>query len=354
MNGVEVSGFLPYIDSRRDELDRVVAGLCLDSVGQDFGICGGEFVLFRSPETNASFIDGLLEHLFAAAKAEPIGRFSSDNYAAFPWHTEPFWGNDAFVSDGFFDIPTPQMSTWPDRFYHSSMDIPGQMSDNTLGRVGAIAGTYLYLLATAGSREALWCAGLAARDWKRRVCDVLSVEALKSDTSTLYERAERLRALGRHLGFQGEDAVKQVLRFAAHDDALRKSVHGISDDMRAFAIRESDQIIALTSALSGQEVPLAPETSPWEEIDHRGGMVIKRLRWRAPADKDFSEDGQAKLRALREHSGDVGRVWDWLNGRRTVKEVCARVQFGGAVPYDGVVQYLELLVAEGFAVQVER
>jgi len=51
-----------------------------------------------------------------------------------------YFGNDAFISDGFFDIPTPQLSTWPDRYYHSSQDTPDQMSDNTLGRMGAAPG----------------------------------------------------------------------------------------------------------------------------------------------------------------------------------------------------------------------
>jgi len=353
MNGVEVSGFLPYIDARRDELNEVVAGLCLDSVGQDFSICGGEFVMFQSPETNASFIDGLLEYLLAAVVAEPISRFSSNNYATFPWHTAPFWGNDAFVSDGFFDIPTPQISTWPDKFYHSSMDTPDQMSDNTLGRVGAVTGTYLYLLATAGPSEALWFAGLAARDWKRRICDVLSMEALKSNETPLDERAARLRALGKHLGFQGGDAVKQVLRFAPDDAVLSKTVKCMSDDMKLFAIRESDEMIGLASALSGQESPSTPQAKR-PELDQRGAMVIKRLRWRAPADDAFSEAGQGKLRALRERNSNVGRVWNWLNGRRTIEEVWERIQFGGAIPYDVIADYLELLVAEGFAAKVER
>jgi len=92
MNAVEVSGFLPYIDARSNELDKVLAGLCLDSVGQNFSICGGEFVLFQSPETDASFIDGLMEHIFSAVAAQPIAKFSKDNYAIFPWHTEPFLG----------------------------------------------------------------------------------------------------------------------------------------------------------------------------------------------------------------------------------------------------------------------
>ena len=447
MNAVEVSGFLPYIDSRRDELDRVIAGLCLDSVGQDFGICGGEFVLFQSPETNASFIDGLMEHLFAAAAAEPIGRFSWDSYATFPWHTEPFWGNDAFISDGFFDIPTPQMSTWPDRFYHSSMDTPDQMSENTLGRAGAIAGTYLYLLATAGAREALWFAGLAARDWKRRICHALSMEVVDEVTtsaaksqippnpplqkggtegalgkggnkgSPLDERAAHLRAVGRHLGFQGQDALKQVLRFAPDDINLGKIVHGMCGDMEDFAARETDKAIELAAALAGQETPSAREVPSYEEVDQRGteenhgdtearreerqgeerrgeegwgeerwreegrgeerrgeerwrdrgkggrgelpcirdsaasSMVVKRLRWRAPADNAFSEAGRAKLSALRERA-NVGRIWNWINGRRTIEEIWERMQFGGAVPYDVVAEYVELLVAEDFAARV--
>jgi len=362
MTGVEVSGFLPYIDDRRDELNKVIAGLCLDSVGQDFSICGGEFVLFQSPEQNPSFIDGLLEHLIAAAAAEPIARFSSDNYAIFPWHTEPFWGNDAFVSDGFFDIPTPQISTWPDKFYHSSMDTPEQMSDNTLGRAGAIAGTYLYLLATAGRHEAMWFAGLAARDWKRRICDVLSKEALNVDVSTqstatetqVQERAARLRAMGRHLGLQGYDAVKQVLRFAPDDATLRQTMQRLGDDMKAFGISEGDSMREFVSGFSDQKVPSAPEGPSPELDDTRQEMVVKRLRWRAPADNLFSEKGQAKLRRLlKSTDGKVLRAWDWLNGWRTVEEIWERIQFGGAVTFEMVADYLELLIAEGFAENIE-
>jgi len=361
MNGVEVSGFLPYIDSRRNELDRVIAGLCLDSVGQDFSICGGGFVLFQSPEQNPSFIDGLWEHLIPAAAAEPIRRFSSNTYATFPWHTEPFWGNDAFVSDGFFDIPTPQISTWPDKFYHSSMDTPEQMSDNTLGRVGAIAGTYLYLLATAGRREAMWFAGLTARDWKRRICDVLSIEALKSDVLTqsveeetrIQEHAAHLRATGRHLGFQGYDAVKQVLRFAPGNATLLQTVQRMGDDIKLFGIRESDRMIELISEISDQKAPPAQEDLHHEINDPRKAMVIKRLRWRTPADNAFSEEGQATLRKLHERTdGKAARVWDWLNGWRTAEEVWERMQFGGAMPFDIVADYLDLLVAEGFAAKV--
>jgi len=340
MTAVEVSGFLPYIDAHRNELDRVVAGLCLDSVGQDFSICGGEFILFQSPETNASFIDGLMEHIFASVAAEPIERFSTNNYATFPWHTERFWGNDAFVSDGFFDIATPQISTWPDRFYHSSMDKPDQMSDNTLGRAGAIVGTYIYLLATAGTKEAIWFAGLAGRDWKRRISHVLNYEATKEDVDILH-----LKSLGKHLGYQGQDAITQVLRFAPDNENLKNTVRSMADDMIIFAVNEADSAVKLAQALSGQEMLPITESSQ-EGIDEFGDKVFKRLWWQHPPDSAFTESGRQNLQALRER-GNIGQIWNWINSRRTIKEIYERIQFGGNMPYDLVKKYVELLVNEG-------
>ena len=376
LHGVEVDGYLPYLHARRDELHHVVAGLCFDSVGQDFSIGGGQMVLSRTPETGASFVDGLLAYLFRLVAAEPNHRFTADTYATFLWTTGPFLGNDAFIADGVFDIPTPQMGTWPERFYHSSHDTPDKLSENTLGRSGAIAALYVYLLATAGPREALWLAGLAAQDWKRRIGDALSEEALgwlgqrpvtavEADptgpadwlgpAASLDERAARLRALGRHLGFQARDAVEQVLRLAPGDGALAEAVERTSEALQRFAARESEEAVEWVAGLAGQPVPpaevgsrgagntLTPGPSAWEGE----GRVFKRLRWEMVADDDLSAAGQARLQALREQCSGVERMWPWINGRRTAREIWERVQFGGAVSWEAAIDYLELLAAEG-------
>ena len=347
LNGVEVSGFLPYIHARQDRLGQVVAGLCLDSVGMDFRKCGGEFLLFRSPEANASFVDGLMEQLFETVAAEPNSRFSSDNYDLFVWNRSPFWGNDAFVSEGYFDIPTPQISCWPDKYYHSSMDTVDQLSPNSLGRSGVIAATYLYLLAAAGPREALWCAGLAARDWKGRIVEALSDEAVK--TGRRNADADYLRGLGRHLGFQGGDAVRQVLRLAPEDEELQQGVARIADELGNFACRESEDAMELAAGLAGETAHPAAEI-PESEPD---GRVIKRLRWSRPYEYAFSEERREKVVELRQRNGNVERAWEWLNGRRSVGEIWERLQFGGEVDMGTVIDYLDLLVAAGFAVQVE-
>ncbi len=349
MNAVEVNGFLPYIDSRKNELDNVIAGLCLDSIGQNFSISGGEFILFQSPETNASFVDGLMEYLISSVASLPIGRFTTDNYAIFPWHTESFWGNDAFISDGFFDIPTPQISAWPDRFYHSSKDDPDNMSENTLGRAGAIAGTFLYLLATASAKEAICFAGLSSRDWKRRICYILNREAMKEDFSDINSHSEYLYSLGHHLGLQGHDAIDQVIRFAPNDEKLIKVIKHIGEDIKLFGLNEAERAIELASAISGQKAPLPQIKHDIDEGDECYKKIVKRLRWRLPPESEFSESGRQKLHALK-GNGNVDRIWNWINGRRTIEDIWKRVQFSGKISCKIVAEYIELLVSEGFAV----
>lgn len=348
MNAVEVNGFLPYIDSRKNELDNVIAGLCLDSIGQDFNVCGGEFILFQSPETNTSFIDGFMEYLFSAVASLPSNRFSTDNYAIFPWHIEPFWGNDAFVSDGFFDIPTPQISAWPDRFYHSSKDDPDNMNENTLGRAGAIAGTFIYLLATAGAHEALYFAGLSARDWKRRICNNLSREAMKENFTDIHSHSKHLYLFGRHLGLQGRDAINQLIRFAPNDDKFIKIIKHMGDDVKLFALNEAEKAVELASAIFGQKLTLPLIKLDIDESEECYKKIVKRLRWRLPSESEFSEGGRQKLQVLKEN-GNINRIWDWINGRRTVEEIWERIQFSGEIPCKSVAEYIEVLVSERFA-----
>jgi hypothetical protein len=342
MHATEVSGFLPYIEANLDRLPQVVAGLCVDSAGQDFRICGGQAVLCQSPETNASFVDGLMETLIRAAVAQPIARFSQDNYETFPWHTMPFWGNDAFISDGFFEIPTPHLFTWPDRFYHSSQDTPDQMSDNCLGRFGAIDGSFLYLLATADAMQARWLAHLAAADWQRRIAQAAAdrVTELLAHTADEFSAAAVASGL-RHLGLQAADAVAQVLRFAPAEPGLAEELQAMGQELREFAEAAARRaIIGL-----GEDPDSVP--APPLPADPDADKVYRRLRWRVPALSGLSEAAQGDLQSLGADAVMLGRIWPWINSRRTVAEIWERLQHAGALPIATLTASLAILAQEG-------
>ncbi len=332
LHATEVEGFLPYIEQRRQDLGNVVAGLCCDSVGQDFALCGGEAVLFLAPEANASFIDGLMQTLLAAAAAEPARRFTADNYAIFPWHTEPFFGNDAFIADGFFDIPTPQVSTWPDRHYHSNQDLPHQISANTLGRMAIAFGSYLYLMATAGADEARWLAGLAVQDWKRRLAAAVN-DALLEPAPAPAAAVARLR----HLSLQAQDAVVQTARFAPADAALAADLRGLSGRVAAWGENEAVEAWTL---LGGKGVLPARAAIAGDGLE----AIPRRRRWTAPALEGGLKD---RLDRLSADGAKPARIWSWINGHRTVGEIAERLVHGGAIDPAVIHAYLAIMVEAG-------
>lgn len=328
MHGVEVSGFLPYINEHKDRLPKVLAGLCADSVAENFKICGGQIMLFLSPEHNASFIDGLCQTLLAAVAAEPVRRFTSDNYATFPWITKPFWGNDAFISDGYFDIPAPQFSAWPDKHYHSNQDLPQDIDDNSLGRMGAVLGTYLYLLATAGPDEARWLGAVAAGDFRQRIARRISEMIAESlALPWTLEQATQASLEVWHLGLQGEDAVRQAGRFAPDDPEVAEYLQGLARHLCDCAGREAAEVLARFSP-----EPIIPPHAVPSLVEAEQG-IPRRLRWHLPALSSLPQDVQERLERLREKHGlEAARLWPWINGRRHAGEILERLQFGGETP----------------------
>ena len=346
MHGVEVSGFLPYINEHKADLPKVVAGLCCDSIAQDFGICGGEMVLYRAPEQNASFIDGLMQTLMDAVAKEPAKRFTSNNYATYPWHTEPFFGNDAFISDGFFDIPAPQLTAWADRYYHSNLDTPDQIDDNTLGRSGSLLAAYLYILAAAGPAEARWLGSLAAQDFKQRIALRLNEFVTEHGLSPFGpEQAKRAADELWHLGLQGQDAVMQAARFAPHDSSVQAHLEALAKGVSDVAAHEATEVLWLYG--DNPQAEYKPFAVPAEA--EGASLTVRRLRWRPAAFEGLAEPAKAVLGQLKLEGLDWTRLWPWINGRRNAAEITERLQFGGSVSLAEVVRCLQALVEAGLA-----
>ena len=56
------------------------------------------------------------------------------------------------LSDPKVGVPTPMLIQWPDKYYHTSGDVPENISAELLSKIGVIAATYAYLCA-AGDEE---------------------------------------------------------------------------------------------------------------------------------------------------------------------------------------------------------
>jgi aminopeptidase-like protein len=160
----EMTGTIVYLAAREDALDRMIAGINLDMVGEDQNQTGSVWLIERPPDAAASFAPELLARLRDAMPGlEGMTDISPSHtgIGAIPLYRQaevPFsGGSDHYIfSDPTVGVPTPMLIQWPDRFYHTAADTPDRTDPQSLARAGSLAAAYTYWLATAGANEATW------------------------------------------------------------------------------------------------------------------------------------------------------------------------------------------------------
>ena len=350
----EISGFIPYLEQYRTRLPRVLAGLCIDSVGLDMGRVGGEFIIFRSPDHAASFVEHLAAEIAEVVVHMSADNFGEDNYALFPWRHEDFWGNDAFVTDPYYDIPTPQMSCWPFRQYHTSLDRPEHISPENLARTGVICGTFLHFLACAGSDEAAWLSLLTGSKEKVRIAAAIRSEAERQakelseprGRGALVRAARRLQQCTDYHEAIGRDAALSPARFLS-GIAATHAIGASTDSVSLAAVSELAVARKWLSECVGAEVRRpAPERDLPEATD-ACSLIPERLCWRPPADADLPESVRSALRELRSskaaRNGNLSELWPWADGRRSVYEIWKRIRYKHPFPLAVVLEYFRLM-----------
>ena len=362
----EVSGFVPYLEQYRARLPRVKAGLCLDSVGVDMsGETGGEFVIFSSPDYAASYIDDLLAEITEETVHMRADWFGENNYSMFPWRHEPFWGNDAFIIDPYFDVPTAQLSCYPFRYYHTSQDVPEHLSPDNLARTGVICAAFLYWLACAGAEDACWLSALSAARAKTRIADAVRAETWRQigacpqnpTRKALNAAACKVRQCGLYHASVETDRVLQPLGLVPRPPAgTRRAVDALVKTVHACSAAEEQAALTLLSELAGGgnldaegREPLPPGAGEAQRL------VPTRNAWQLPPDSDLSISVRRRLAALRNgvRNADVAAAWRWANGRRSVFEIWQQLRYIMPCDLDMLVQYFHLL-AEAGAVELRE
>jgi hypothetical protein len=350
----EVTGFLPYLEQHKRMWAQVLAGLCIDSVGVDMGKIGGEFIIYRSPESAPSFIEHLTAEIAEAVHNMRPDLFGENNYALWPWRLAPFWGNDAFITDAYFDIPTPQLSCWPYRFYHTSCDLPEFISPDNLARTGVLCAAVLYFLANAGPREAAWVSALAAAKAKTRIAEEMNAEALRQEQAltkktreALANTALKLERCAEYYGQIEREAALQPLRMAPKSEAAREAVVEEARGVAEATSIELENARILLGTLIGEELPGAPDDPPPPEAEEARKLVPKRNAWRIPEEKLLGAKARkalAELRARPECKGvNFADVWPWADGRRSLYNIWRRLRYKRVYPLQAMIDFFKIM-----------
>jgi len=333
----ESSGVLAYAATHRKQISRTLAGLNLDMVGADPTRCSCRYHLHRNPHAMLGVSDALLTDLFRRTM-EP---------SRFAWSIEQFDLADNLIADPSIGVPTPAIWQYPERAYHSSLDLPENISLDALRAAGTCAGTYLYALAAAGDAEIPWLIELTGREaaasFVAEMQDIVvhapeQAEALPDYLAPIHGRLDYYQFLGRRMlescgAFVGRDRKGFRASCQKAQAELSRSIHARWEQL--------ERQLCTRTGLASLPEP-SGDISPEEEEASR--LVIKRQVFGPVTLDPIRESDDAARRWYPAWSSELNARLFWADGKRTAREIghLLRHEFG-AVDWPDLLAFYELL-----------
>ncbi|HKQ57997.1 MAG TPA: DUF4910 domain-containing protein [Candidatus Eisenbacteria bacterium] len=341
----EVEGTLALLNGRPDLPPRIKAAIHMDMVGGN-AETKAVFHVTRGPASLPSFVYDVAEafgeflnretNAFASGRGAdfPLVAAGGGKEAALADLAEYTGGSDHDVyCEGSFRIPTIYLNDWPDRYIHTTMDVPANIDPTKLERAAFLGAACGYFLAgvTPADAEAL------VRNHRARALVRASTMVRRADDLAPAEAANLRRF---QLGYERAVAASLERFFPPPAGARAEEVRFLADLER----------------LVGDPGAATTPSGEGAVVFHRNGAV------RGPMGVfgyDYLQDhlGRAatdslKLlaqRGLRGGGGDYAyEVLNLVDGRRTAQAIRDDVSaIYGPVPLEPVVEYLRALETIG-------
>jgi len=316
--GAEGYGVSAYFAAHSEQISNTIAALCLDSVGHDQEKCNSSIVLYRTPDSTASFVNDLASQVFTDLQGEgeppyksireiPLSRFVELPYT--PWSD-----NSALTAVG---IPCPLIMSWPDTYFHTQALDAAKTDPRTFNFSGSAIACIASLLAAENAQTPEDIIHIIASRTKRRISQVMLQDR---DWKRATEEIDYL--IERDL-----IAIKSVLRLGTPNILrLKRTI----ENTRRLLLRDGDLAkSALTRSKSPRKRPLrstsrriVPRRLKVSVFPRFAGLSYEELKLLYTEMTQI--DPSLKFYALVPVSSEIGNLVD---GHRSVSHITKAVSF---------------------------
>ena len=341
--GFECCGFMAYVVSHPEVIRRQVAAINPDMVGENQEICGSHLRVHVTPASNPSYIDALIKMIIweVIAKDDP----------SFRWRVYPPVTCDSIIADPMIGVPSVSLMQMPDRFYHSSLDTPDKIDPESMMRIGVCLGTYLYFIAQAGVKEALWLAYLV----KDQTLEELIMEKARfvanvstsSDSKPIEQAIEEFVEKSDYITYRGCESLEKILRITGENS----EVIGLSKAMERKITKDRNQLAREARRFTEQiglewKLPKRRLT----ELEKRASTMVPERLIPGPLTLETMPD-----EAKRKERWKPG--WEayfninlyWADGKRSLLDVYrSSIMETGPVKLEDLIDYVEFLERYGY------
>jgi len=208
--GPEYSGTGPWVTANMDIMERTLANINMDMVGEWLSLNKGYMTLVRTSYGHAHFINDVMENYYRFVGEGNQERIQNRrDFFKIPHRIvapsgadEPFYysidthygASDHMVfNDWGVGVPGIMMIAWPDQWYHTSGDRIDKADPTQLKRVAIIAAAGAYTVAIADDDMAIRLAGEIASNATRRLGHQLIMAQERLNQATLDNLPEQYK-----------------------------------------------------------------------------------------------------------------------------------------------------------------
>ncbi len=316
---VEGHGTKHYIHHHRQDADRTIAAIALDSVGHDQRKLVSALLYYHSPDSVPTFVNDYFVGLIESAPRETRWVFSTDdviplvNLIDLPYTP---WSDNKYYPA--FGIPAPLFMSWPDLYFHTDYLSADNLDPMVFRRCGLVNALAALELAGAGPADAQ----AIMREVGIRSQLRLSRIALEGRGNA---RVGHVRRRVQILGARDQAAVASTLNLTSSGERQQHPELKATQEQVQREVQERVE----------QVLGWLPESEPQEEYAP-GTVVPRRLVERdapglagtdyptlvAMSEEMHARDPRMKFDSLR-IIGD--EVWNFIDGRRSVNDIAEAI-----------------------------
>lgn len=355
----EMSGSYAHLEANEEEISKMVAALNLDMVGEKQCVTASSFIVERTPESNPSYTNGLVEVIFKEIRGEVENLGGSGKYALFRHTVTPFsGGSDHYVySDPTVGVACPMIIQWPDKYWHTSYDTMDKVDPDMLRKAALLTATYAHTIANADDATAMWLASQTFTTERRRISEKLQIK-INMAVSNPENIPETLRTIDEQVNYWVDTsckAIQSVKRLAPDNHQLDGLLNSLVTDLQNSVKSElKTEKKVLENVLKASKVKAEPYKKPRKnKLDRKADEMIPERRFRGPVstrywERQMSREDRESYRKLgKDHEGDrvLGTLAVyWADGKRSIYEISKMVMLEtGRTNLEYLVEYFKFL-----------
>ncbi len=357
----EMTGTYAYLANNTERIEKTVAGLNLDMVGENQELCGSSLIVEQIPHATKHFAGSAAKEALMAITNEVPNLAGTSSYALFRYTVGDYsGGSDHYIlSDPTVNIGTPMLIQWPDKFYHTSMDTPDKVDPAMLARVSTITSVYAYFLATAGQQEAYWLSRKMLADAKMQAAsyynDALAAafKAVKAKDAVKLsqlnaEVPEKLNYLNDLAKGNIASLVKLSAKMTEYTDAAGRA---LDENLRRLRKEWAADFKPLVKDVSLPPYRKKTSRHPlWSAVLMRNSRGPISLRGQLERlDADLFDRYHAEMKLYPREARKMTQMLYWMDGERSLAEIGQKLLLEtGSVEPRALVIMAEVLLALGY------